>query len=79
MSNYLTESSNLFNLKRKFRTCLLASFISVSIPNLGVKMFGFIFKKSIAGLNFEDRVLLGVKKLFKTNYSAVTLIPHSLK
>lgn len=42
-------------------------------------MFGFIFMKSIAGLNFEDRVLLGVKKLFKTNYSAVTLIPHSLK
>lgn len=42
-------------------------------------MFGFIFKKCIAGPNFEDHVLLGVKKLFKTSYSAVTLIPHSLK
>lgn len=42
-------------------------------------MFGFVFEKPRAGLNFEDSVLLGVKKLFKTDYSAVTLIPHSLK
>jgi len=42
-------------------------------------MFGLIFKKCIAGLNSEDHSLLDVKKLFKINYSAVTLIPHSLK
>lgn len=42
-------------------------------------MFGFVFEKPRAGLNFEDSVLLGVKKLFKTDYSAVTPIPHSLK
>jgi len=79
MSNYLTKSSNHFNLKRKFQTCLSESLISVFIPDLGVKMFGFVFEKPRAGLNFEDTVLLGVKKLFKTDYSAVTLIPHRLK
>lgn len=43
MSNYLAKSSNLFNLERKFQTCLTASFISVSILNLGVKSVGFYF------------------------------------